>query len=79
MNAIASYCEVSGATIERFITNKLGPACEGELLPHAILGMIALCIRLMKPNIEAEELKVAVMSTSEHMFMILAKPEGGIN
>jgi len=77
MNNIAqgpgmTYKGVDGKDIKDFIYNKLGPACQGERVSHAVLGMITYAFLVQKHDITVEQLQEAVMGTTEHMMTYLA-------
>lgn len=63
---------LEGSDVQRFIANKLAPACEGEKITHSVLSMLTYSVLLMHPEIEVEELKKIVMETSEFMVISLA-------
>jgi len=65
--------EVSGEEVKDLIEEKLGPAVDGEAVPLAILTMLTFSIMLMKPDIDVEELKDIVMSTSGHIIQSLTQ------
>ena len=70
---------IDGEDIQRLIFNKLGPACEGEQLSHAVLGMLTLTVLLLKPQVDIAQLQECVKGTSEYMMMVLSEPVGEVN
>lgn len=70
--------EIKGSDIQGFIFDKLGPACQGEKLSHAVMGMLTYIVLLMKPDIEVGDLQDAVMGTSEHITATMAGLEARI-
>jgi hypothetical protein len=65
------YAEVPGADIQQIIWGRLMPALEGAPTDHAILGMLAFAVLLMKPDVDLDSLKNAVQSATETIVLTI--------
>ena len=68
-NPTLAYAEVEGKDIQNMIWGRLMPAVEGAPIDHAVLGMLAFCVLLMKPDVELPTLQSAVQQATEVMIL----------
>lgn len=74
MNPIIRRVSVDGSEIERFVKSGLMPVCEGEHLETCILGMLSLCVMMMKPSVSNERLQEIIMDASGYLIAQMADP-----
>ena len=70
--------EASGEEVQKIITSKLVPAIDGQELGHAFIALLTLSVLLIKPNVEANQLKECVMGVSSYIITHLSGIEGNI-
>lgn len=69
---------VEGKEIQRIVFDRLMPAIEDEPIEPSILSLIIFAILMMQPDIPTEKLQEVLLSTTEHIIMMIA-PTGTAN
>lgn len=75
----ARYAEVPGEAIKEMIWGRLMPAVEGTPVDHAILGMLAYSILLMKSDVDYPTMQAAIKAATEAIVLTIVPPQGAVN